>query len=38
MSVDTKRAARTSTSLAVPDSPIWRLSIAQYHQMEVVLP
>ncbi|MBX0326132.1 Uma2 family endonuclease [Oscillochloris sp. ZM17-4] len=33
MSVDTQRAARTSTSLMVPDSPIWRLSIAQYHQM-----
>jgi Uma2 family endonuclease len=33
MSVDTQRASRISASLAVPDSPIWRLSIAQYHQM-----
>jgi Uma2 family endonuclease len=30
MSVDTQRI---SASLVVPDSPIWRLSIAQYHQM-----
>ncbi|MEI7646186.1 MAG: Uma2 family endonuclease [Chloroflexales bacterium] len=33
MSIDAQRATRTSTTLAVPDSPIWRLSIAQYHQM-----
>jgi Uma2 family endonuclease len=30
MSIDTQRI---SASLVVPDSPIWRLSIAQYHQM-----
>lgn len=30
MSVDTQRI---SASLVVPDSPIWRLSIAQYHKM-----
>ncbi len=33
MSLDQQYAPRISTSLAVPDSPIWRLSIAQYHQM-----
>ena len=31
MAVDQQRATRIS--LGVPDSPIWRLSIAQYHQM-----
>ncbi len=31
MTVDQQRATRNS--LGVPDSPIWRLSIAQYHQM-----
>jgi Uma2 family endonuclease len=33
MSIDAQRATRMITTLAVPDSPIWRLSIAQYHQM-----
>lgn len=33
MAVDQQRATGSNASLAVPDSPIWRLSIAQYHQM-----
>jgi Uma2 family endonuclease len=33
MAIDQQRATRASPDLVVPDSPIWRLSVAQYHQM-----
>lgn len=33
MTIDQQRTTRTSPDLVVPDSPIWRLSVAQYHQM-----
>jgi Uma2 family endonuclease len=33
MAVDTRHTAQLRGALAVPTDPIWRLSIAQYHQM-----
>lgn len=33
MAIDQRQKSRLSPSLAVPDAPIWRLSVPQYHQM-----
>lgn len=33
MSMDTQLAPRARQSLAIPDDPVWRLSVSQYHHM-----